>query len=201
MCRLELGVVFNLRKGPFKKSSHHRVVVAAGIEFFEEAGPQNLLFQILYPHIAFDLGLDADSDHGTQEHMISVWLKLKGTWAESQKQGDFLNMSRWFAWEVRAHNFIVSCGGPAALLMVLTWVGFRRGWWRSIGETTLVGWASQEVPADHGDYNDEATDRALEQGVEAARPQESPRTSGSDPGIGSVPPPPTFPHLHRRRGT
>lgn len=130
--RLEAKQVMKLRHGPFGGSSNHSVLQEAAEEFFELTGMTNPLFDCLCEQIAEELEVRSP-DAGDAAHMRTVWKSCQGFMTTSGK-GSSVKSSRWFAFEVASRKFLPQA---STVLMITLFLGFKRGWWRTLNQCPL----------------------------------------------------------------
>ena len=131
LSRLEWSVVMKLRVGPFGRSRNHGVLAGASAEMFETVDHSSVLYSALYGQICMENDWHLEAGFGHEDHVVSTWRRLQDLLTDA-KHGSDLKMSRWWAWEHKAWLLLRRSGGPTALLMVLCWIGWRRGWWTSV---------------------------------------------------------------------
>lgn len=169
MVRLEWAPVLNMRLGPFQKSGNHQLLMQAAREMFQRLDHTNAVYAHLYESICHDMGCHTDTDFATPCHMAAVWKRLEGLMCNAAR-GEAMKLNRWWSWELRAASIIKGNGGIHALFMLLIYVGYRRGWWKTYEQCPLSSHfepTSEEAPGDEGD-ND----------VEGAPAAEDPQAAG-----------------------
>ena len=150
--KLEMSAVLGLRRGPWGKDGNHDVLISAAHEMFRLLDENSELFDFFYDHICEDLS-EFPMDKGSPEHYTKVW-ELCRKHLTSAGVGHAPKNSRWWAVETlaRAQRHLRSM-----TLMLLIFVGYRRGWWSSFDQTPMF--ASIEKPLEEAK---EADARGLE---------------------------------------
>ena len=133
--KLEYATVLSLRVGPFGKQQHHEVIKKATTEFFREVDDSNPVFVYLYDRICVETGWRSEPGYGNRDHYKTVWDRLERLMSSAPSGG--VKLSRWFSFEHRL-DALMAHGGPTALLMILLYIGFRRGWWKKAGDRPLA---------------------------------------------------------------
>eukprot|EP00971_Amphidinium_carterae_P084204 1666962-Amphidinium_carterae.1 len=132
--RLEAKVAMRARAGPFQSGSFLHLMRGVAREYFAVHTYANALFQVVYEELA-DSGSESadDASWGTQEHMLSIWDRLKAE-AEGMRLDAQPEQSRWFSWEVASRHFL-----PQRWLyvMLLTYLGMKRRWYTRLQDTPL----------------------------------------------------------------
>ena len=136
MTRFEWASVLSLRKGAWGKNANHRVLEAVAKELFEKLDETNALFEHLYPEFCGYFGTTHDVDYGTKAHMRKVWLRLKSEMLDPISENAF-KRSRWWCFELKGFKLLTTRGGIFGLLMLLVYVGWKRGWWKTFRESPL----------------------------------------------------------------
>ena len=138
LVRAELSVVLNARCGPFRQGSFHHQLQQSCADFFLHLRSDNMLYEHLYTDICQDnAGTEASEACGNEAHQASLFKKLESWMTASVKHVE-AKASRWFSWEHRASLFLHREGGPHAFLMLLTFHGWRKHWWKSFAESPLA---------------------------------------------------------------
>lgn len=128
LIRLESLQALKVRQGPFLPGgANHSLLVEAAQELWAALDESNPLFEALYQPIAEDLSLNGP-DIGELDHVRRVWLTGKSIMVDRNKGVNPKN-SRWFSFETKSVHFFPELH---LTLLVLVYVGFRRGWWRSV---------------------------------------------------------------------
>lgn len=136
MARFEWAVPLSLRSGPWQKAGNHRVLQQAAREMFDRCDANNPVFAWLYDGICADLHKSDDPNFGEVGHMREVWDTLAARLLQ-QPLGDAYRVGRWWKFEEKGEQFLSSGPGLHATLLLLVYVGWRRGWWSSFDESPL----------------------------------------------------------------
>ena len=145
--RLDATHVLKYKEGPFKSESNASVLREAARDLHQSAPAANPLWDMLFSAVAAEKGINRQSaDFGSEAHMQKVWDEVllaclhKGI-------GEHTRPSRWFAFELASRRSLVSRHQD---LLLLLWLGCRRGWWKSMSENPLMCLWRPE-PASHAD--------------------------------------------------
>ena len=140
MSKVEYQVVLLMRIGPFGGGANHSVLLNCAADMFRYSSSMNPVFLHLYEAICSEMSWSSDPEFGTLPHMQQVWARLKHR-LTGAKQREKMKMSRWWSWEIRAR---VLCReiGVSVLLLLLTYVGWKKKWWASWADCVLVHWRS-----------------------------------------------------------
>lgn len=125
--RLEMLQAMKLRQGPFKQAAHHTLLQEASQELGQTLTETNILFDSMYESICRDLG-EEGPDVGSSAHMASMWKKCVAT-LTARGKGSNTKDSRWWSFETSARDFLPQA---SMTLLLLVFVGYKRGWWRSL---------------------------------------------------------------------
>ena len=128
----EYKPVVDLHFGPFGSQATHGVLVGVCKEFFETESWDGPTFSYFYDDICAADG-EADPAMGSDNHRREKFAECRERLAAST-QGDHLKDGRWWSKESRG---MATLDCPPLLLMLLIFLGFRRGWWASFSETPL----------------------------------------------------------------
>ena len=145
--RLEYRQVRRLRHGPWQGQGNHEILNPAASEYFTVCDSSNPISQMLYEQIALSCNeLRNSPDFGSEEHMELVW-----HWCHRQALkrscGSATQLKRWWAFEGESK---VAIQQLYVDMQVLPWLGHKRGWWKSLVESHLLGGtshASEEMGA------------------------------------------------------
>lgn len=135
VCKVELGVIFNLMRGPFHGCANFHNITQAALQFYGSETWGNPLFLHCYEVIVRDRckGIEPP-DFGTTAHMQATWASLRDSGLLVGK-GPRMKLSRWFSWGQRARAIQPYLG---ELLLVLLYIGVFEGWYTSL-EDALFG--------------------------------------------------------------
>lgn len=129
--KVEIGLVFNMMRGPFQGCANFHTIKEAALQFYRSASWDNPLFQICYEDIARDYSAGVlPVDFGTEAHMQSLWQKLP-TSALLAGAGSKMKLSRWMSWSQRARHIQPHMG---ELFMILLYISQVEGWCGSLSE-------------------------------------------------------------------
>lgn len=173
MVRLEWAPVLNMRLGPFQKSGNHGLLMEAAREMFKRLDHSNAVYAHLYDSICHDLGCHTDPDFGSSCHMASVWKRLEGLMCNAAR-GEAMKLNRWWSWEIRAVHMLKGAGGIHALFMLLIWVGYRRGWWKTYEQCPLSAHFESPGEEAHADEDGAGDEDALGSAADPQAPEPAP---------------------------
>ena len=163
---LRLGYlqVLKMRKGPFSVGgANFWTLKGCAMELFRTVPWDNVLAQAIYPYVAD--GMPEAVDYGSPRHMQDAWkyaeyMLVNKSTCEAAKSG------RWWSFEERSRASLCRRGCD---LLVLIFLGFKRGWWRTMSRCPLFC-----VEGAHGDDleqaipgEEEAGDGRADEGGEA----------------------------------
>ena len=143
--RLEMATVLGLRRGPWGKEGNHDVLLGAAKEMFGTLSPQSVLLEVFYEELCVDLQ-ELGPDVGTEEHYAKVW-KLCEDKLVGASVGYAPKQSRWWAVECQARHQKPT---RTMLSMLLTFVGFRRGWWKNLDQCPQLAGVMQHADIAEG---------------------------------------------------
>lgn len=132
LLKLEMSSVLGLRRGPFGKERNHEVLITAAKEMFVLLNSQSLLFSLFYENVCADLDEHA-ADKGSVQDYERVW-RLCEHHLVHATTGSAPKSSRWWSVERLARE---QRKLRAMFLMLLIYVGFRRGWWSTYKDVPL----------------------------------------------------------------
>lgn len=162
LVQFECTQILKFRHGPFHQSADHSALLRASEEVYRLTDQDNnLMYNILYPTIASELGL-VDGSRASPEHLKEVWLAMKAVLCKPCK-GSNTKTSRWFDFE-NSRGFLPH---RAATLCVLIWIGTRRGWWKGFAQSPLNSFGIGDCPEQGDNIAPEGLE-ALEEPTEAA---------------------------------
>eukprot|EP00971_Amphidinium_carterae_P309688 6154448-Amphidinium_carterae.1 len=131
MIRIAATIIYNTACGPFGSGAWQNEISWAADELTRLGGPAHPLFMLHFDEIARECR--ARGTWGTQEHQEEVWrlvCESKPLW----KQGAHVKYSRWFSFLQRSEDMLTTWH---SLLLVLTWLGIEKKWWRTREEFPL----------------------------------------------------------------
>ena len=131
--RFEFKPLCDLRYGPWAGQGSHRILKNAAFEFFDVETSDGVLFSLFYEEYLKDSGGE-DPDEGSATHRLRIWRRWRTEMLHAPMGGKVKD-GRWWNLEGRGMTVMKQ---RLPLLMILTWYGFRRGWWYSLSETPLL---------------------------------------------------------------
>eukprot|EP00971_Amphidinium_carterae_P348731 6490646-Amphidinium_carterae.1 len=124
MIRIAATAIYNTASGPYGSGAWQNDISWAAEQFVTQGGPDDALFLLHFDEIAKETHTYAT--WGTPEHQEEVWSKFceqKPLWS----QGAHVKYSRWFSFLQRSEEML---GSWHSLLLVLTWLGVEKKWWK-----------------------------------------------------------------------
>eukprot|EP00971_Amphidinium_carterae_P061612 1219717-Amphidinium_carterae.2 len=131
MIRIAATVIYNTACGPYGSGAWQNEISWAAGEMTRIGGPNHALFLLHFDEIAKEC--HSQETWGTEAHQEDVWrlvCESKALW----KQGAHVKYSRWFSFLQRSEEMLSTWH---SLLLVLTWLGVERKWWRRREEFPL----------------------------------------------------------------
>ena len=142
--RLDACHILKYKEGPFKSESNASVLREAARDLLNTVPASNALWDMMYSAVVLENGMsEHNASFGTEAHVESSWTSVL-TAASSRATGEQTRPSRWFAFE-RASRRAVA--GRHLDLLLLLWLGTRRGWWKDVSTNPLM---AQWSPAPEG---------------------------------------------------
>ena len=129
--RLEAATVCALRRGPFKSEGHQGTLLSAARDLWKLPVPNSLL-DLFYDDLCRDFGVQPEGD---TDHVMWVW-KTCCSSLMAANLGSAAKNSRWFSIEALSRH---QKSMRTSNLLLLIFLGFQRGWWRTWDETPLLG--------------------------------------------------------------
>ena len=160
--RLEVLGAMNIRRGPFNKNGNHASMLTAAKDLFASQTSYGPLFSYYYEELCRDWGEEGPRV-GTAAHMQEMWLQAQDRLTNATL-GKPAKRSRWFSWE---QMFAFQRENRVLTKMLLIFIGFRRGWWKTFDGSPLVHELDAPLAAVEGENNE---------GLEGAK------EGGPDPG-------------------
>jgi len=133
LTKMEYSQVCRLRQGPFGGQSYFWIMRKAAEEFFGDYDHSCFIFQMLFDELAMEAGMNSYHPYGSREHQDLVW---RWCYRASTMHDSCANhkSGRWWSFEERSRQ---SAKHRWTDLLVLLYVGFRRGWWKSSSTSPL----------------------------------------------------------------
>lgn len=132
--KVELGVIFNLMRGPFQGCANFHSVAQAVAQFYKSERYDNPIFELCYEIIVKDRAQGRlPPEFGTPEHQEATWQSL----ADSpllRGAGTKMKLSRWMSWSQRSRHLQAHMG---ELYMILLYIIMFEGWFDSLGDLLL----------------------------------------------------------------
>ena len=133
--RLDATHVLKYKEGPFKSESNASVLREAARDLHQSAPATNPLWDMLFSAVASEKGINKHcADFGSETHMQAVWDEVLLA-CSHKATGEHTRPSRWFAFERASRRCVASRHQD---LLLLLWLGCRRGWWKSMAENPLM---------------------------------------------------------------
>ena len=133
--KFELGLIFNIFRGPFHGCANFGTLKEAGQELYRNFTAYHPFFNFCYETICKCKG---DAVHpnrlGTESHMLEVWRSLPDSkiWTTA---GSGCKLSRWMAWIQKARHILPYWG---EILLVLLYLGMVEGFYDNVNELPVV---------------------------------------------------------------
>ncbi|CAK0880232.1 unnamed protein product [Prorocentrum cordatum] len=121
-----------------------RVIAAASKEFFA-LGTEQGLWKHFYPIISESFGMM--DGLGQPEHEQAVWNRARAS-KTFQRMGARVKLGRWWSW-FKAHE--EKREESPVLLMILVYIGLRRGYWNTLEESPLFSSTSDFMATADGE--------------------------------------------------
>eukprot|EP00971_Amphidinium_carterae_P158755 3147357-Amphidinium_carterae.2 len=128
MIRIAATVIYNTACGPYGSGAWQNEISWEADELTRVGGPSHPLFMLHFDEIAREC--HSRATWGTEEHVWRLVCESKPLW----KQGAHVKYSRWFSFLQRSEEMLTTWH---SLLLVLTWLGIEKKWWRTREEFPL----------------------------------------------------------------
>ena len=135
LARLQGAVLCRLRRGPFAPGGgNHGMLRSAAESYFRLRSIDCVVFQLCYEDLLGCSGI-RQGDPQSEECQLAVWEWAKEVALYNATEGENTKLSRWWSWEGSMRKQLQTW---PVLLVVLAWLGFERGWWKSANESPLL---------------------------------------------------------------
>ena len=182
--KIELGIIYNLRRGPFAGASNFHSLQGAAQQMYRSLEWNNVIFRFAYDRIAADRSYGkASAAIGSEEHMKELWHELReGGGIAGGVLGTHMKLSRWFSWNTRCRSLqpVMS-----ELMMVLIFIGLVDGWFEHLEELPFVA-PAEEIAAVVADGDPAEGEMILPPEVIGAAPAEKAAVHGDRDGLESA---------------
>lgn len=143
---VETMCAMNLPHGPWLSESFFVQIQEASVDYHNNTGAEDMLFQAVYESIAFDKGRERDGDFGTDAHQQDMWRRIPDDRAFESK-GERVTTKRWGSWARGMGTFLERWH---TVLLTLSWIGLRLGFFESAEVCPVFGSSSAKIGVDIG---------------------------------------------------
>ncbi len=138
--------VFNCPTGPFEKGQNFGLLSESARGYFNTRTPNCPLYLHMYEQICEERN-EPVLNRGTPEHLTKLWYDLKEL-DVFHKKGTRVKLGRWGSWFKACRSWQ---GQRGACLLVLLYLGVKRGWWTDASSLPLTPLAQIGQPGANND--------------------------------------------------
>lgn len=143
LAKVELGIIFNLSRGPFHGCANFHSLRQTADQLFKSETWECPLFAHCYELIVKCKNRGRlPPEFGTSEHMQTVWADLPRSSLLSGT-GTRMKLSRWMAW---CQKVALTQPVLGELLLVLLYIGILEGWFTSVQDFARKADLSEPAP-------------------------------------------------------